>query len=82
MYAYILTTLCFGLFTILRMQVALTDDEMNALGAKILKAELMGNEEMAKELKQQLEMARKARASGVKPVVSEPEKVISIAYCF
>ena len=55
--------------------MALTDDEMNALGAKILKAELMGNEEMAAELKQKLESARQARAAGVKPADTDKEKV-------
>jgi len=55
-------------------QAPLTDDEMNALGAKILRAELMGNDEMVTELKLKLENARKARTSGVK-THKESEKV-------
>lgn len=41
----------------------LSEDEMNALGAKILRAELMGDEDLAKQLKAQLEQAQKAKAS-------------------
>nr|XP_014092631.2 CWF19-like protein 2 homolog [Bactrocera oleae] len=40
----------------------LTDQQMNELGAKLLKAEIMGNDELAAELKLQLEKARKDRA--------------------
>lgn len=61
-------------------QVALTDDEMNALGAKILKAEIMGNDEMAQQLKQKLEQARNARAAGVKPAPSSNEEKVSSLY--
>ncbi|XP_071951636.1 CWF19-like protein 2 [Antedon mediterranea] len=39
----------------------LTEQEMNQLGAKILRAELMGNEEQAAKLKAELEAARKAK---------------------
>ncbi|KAM9468571.1 CWF19-like protein 2 isoform 1-T1 [Clarias gariepinus] len=39
----------------------LTDEEMNKLGAKLLKAELMGNTALMDSLKAQLEAARKAR---------------------
>ncbi|XP_017346471.1 CWF19-like protein 2 isoform X2 [Ictalurus punctatus] len=39
----------------------LTDEEMNKLGAKLLKAELMGNTALMDPLKAQLESARKAR---------------------
>ncbi|XP_047676758.1 CWF19-like protein 2 isoform X2 [Tachysurus fulvidraco] len=39
----------------------LTDEEMNKLGAKLVKAELMGNTALMDSLKAQLEAARKAR---------------------
>ncbi|XP_026867968.2 CWF19-like protein 2 isoform X1 [Electrophorus electricus] len=39
----------------------LTDEEMNKLGAKLVKAELMGNVALVSSLKAQLEGARKAR---------------------
>lgn len=39
----------------------LTDQQMNELGAKILKAEILGNDELAKELKEKLEKARDYR---------------------
>lgn len=38
----------------------LTKDELNKLGAKIVKAELQGNEALAEKLKKKLEKARKA----------------------
>jgi hypothetical protein len=41
----------------------LTDQEMNQLGAKILKAELLGDETLANDLKSQLDAARLAKAS-------------------
>lgn len=41
----------------------LTDQEMNVLGAKLLKAEIMGNDELAAQLKLQLEKARKERVA-------------------
>ncbi|XP_054649293.1 CWF19-like protein 2 [Dunckerocampus dactyliophorus] len=39
----------------------LTEDEMNKLGAKLVKAEIMGNTAMVEKLKFQLEAARKAK---------------------
>lgn len=39
----------------------LTDQQMNELGAKILKAEILGNDEVAIELKEKLEKAREYR---------------------
>ncbi|CAH1268410.1 CWF19L2 [Branchiostoma lanceolatum] len=39
----------------------LSEEEMNSLGAKLVKAELMGNEELAAKIKMQLEQARKAK---------------------
>nr|KAG5705361.1 hypothetical protein BaRGS_011133 [Batillaria attramentaria] len=43
----------------------LSEDEMNALGAKILRAELMGDEDLAQQLKTQLEQAQKAKEAGL-----------------
>ena len=59
------------------LQVALTDDEMNAMGAKILKAEITGNDELAQQLKQKLEEARKAREAGVKTVIHEEQEKVN-----
>lgn len=42
----------------------LTEAEMNKLGAKIAKAEIMGNNELADELKNQLRNAREAAKNG------------------
>ncbi|GAB6026896.1 hypothetical protein CHUAL_013541 [Chamberlinius hualienensis] len=42
-----------------QQQVMLTDKEMNELGAKIVKAEILGNMDLAKELKEKLEAAQK-----------------------
>ena len=39
-------------------QVVMSKDEMNALGAQILRAELMGNDELAEKLRNKLESAR------------------------
>lgn len=39
----------------------LTEQELNELGAKMVKAELIGNNELAAEIKSQIEQARKAR---------------------
>ena len=55
----------------------MTDDEMNAMGAKILKAEIMGNDELAEQLKQKLEEARKSREAGVKPVIREEQEKVN-----
>ncbi|XP_063228770.1 CWF19-like protein 2 isoform X2 [Bacillus rossius redtenbacheri] len=40
----------------------LTDKELNELGARLVKAEILGNESLAAELKQRLERGRAARA--------------------
>ena len=45
----------------LEVAVIMTDAEMNKLGAKIVKAELMGDNAKAKKLKETLENARKAK---------------------
>ncbi|XP_033631747.1 CWF19-like protein 2 [Asterias rubens] len=42
---------------------SLSEAEMNQLGAKIVRAELMGNEDLAKRLKAQLEGGRQAKAA-------------------
>lgn len=47
--------------TILSRADFLTDQQMNELGAKILKAEILGNDELAKELKESLDKAREYR---------------------
>ncbi|KAJ3591038.1 hypothetical protein NHX12_008985 [Muraenolepis orangiensis] len=39
----------------------LTDEEMNKLGAKLVKAEIMGNAALVEKLKSQMESARKAK---------------------
>ena len=41
----------------------MTDEEMNKLGSKIVKAEIMGDHERAKKLKEKLEAAREAKAN-------------------
>ncbi|KAG1670253.1 CWF19-like protein 2 [Nymphon striatum] len=43
-------------------QKVLTEKEMNVLGARILKFELMGNQEMADKFKKELDVARKLKA--------------------
>ncbi|KAH0556521.1 CWF19-like protein 2 [Cotesia glomerata] len=45
----------------------LTDDEMNQLGAKCIKAEIMGDIELAAKLKKELEQAREVRNNKPKP---------------
>ncbi|XP_067842240.1 CWF19-like protein 2 isoform X2 [Heptranchias perlo] len=45
-------------------QQPLSEEEMNKLGAKIIKAELMGNLDVASKLKAQLEEARKLKIQG------------------
>ncbi|KAM3837087.1 CWF19-like protein 2 isoform 1-T1 [Vipera latastei] len=42
----------------------LSDEEMNKLGARIVKAELMGNKDLAAKLQSQLDKARKLKDSG------------------
>ncbi|KAJ9600228.1 hypothetical protein L9F63_009475 [Diploptera punctata] len=52
----------------------LSDKEMNELGAKLVKAEILGNEELANELRSKLEAARTART--LKPAVAAEEEVV------
>ena len=60
----------------------LTESEMNALAAKILKAEIMGNDELAAEFKAKLDAARVVRAEmvakGLNPDNPEPETVVKL----
>ncbi|XP_042596058.1 CWF19-like protein 2 [Cyprinus carpio] len=42
-------------------EVILTDEEMNKLGAKLVKAELMGNTALVEKLKAQMQAARRAK---------------------
>ncbi|GCB73693.1 hypothetical protein scyTo_0002774 [Scyliorhinus torazame] len=48
----------------------LSEEEMNKLGAKIIKAELMGNLELASKLKAQLEEAHKLKSQEQKPIAA------------
>lgn len=49
----------------------LTDQQMNELGAKLVKAEIMGNDELAQELKEKLDKARKFRAEHKNEVLAK-----------
>lgn len=49
----------------------LTDHQMNALGAKLLKAEMLGNDELVKELKEKLEKAREYRSTKKAEIMSK-----------
>ncbi|XP_041373050.1 CWF19-like protein 2 isoform X2 [Gigantopelta aegis] len=51
--------------------VVLSEKEMNELGAKIIRAELMGDESMAQELKSKLEEARKMKET--RPTVTSTD---------
>lgn len=57
------------------MKNFLTDQQMNELGAKIVKAEIMGNEGLAEQLKAKLELARECRKN-----VKVPEKSKDISF--
>ncbi|KAI4893844.1 hypothetical protein NFI96_021322 [Prochilodus magdalenae] len=52
----------------------LTDEEMNKLGAKLVKAELMGNTALMDSLRAQLDAARKARENQVQKPSARPPK--------
>lgn len=49
----------------------LTDQQMNELGAKLVKAEIMGNDELANELKEKLDKARKYRSEHKSEVLAK-----------
>ncbi|XP_059502613.1 CWF19-like protein 2 isoform X2 [Stegostoma tigrinum] len=59
----------------------LSEEEMNKLGAKIIKAELMGNLELASKLKDQLEDARKLNNQGQSHSTSStaPKRIDNVA---
>ncbi|XP_048453683.1 CWF19-like protein 2 isoform X2 [Rhincodon typus] len=59
----------------------LSEEEMNKLGAKIIKAELMGNLELASKLKDQLEEARKLNNQGQNHPTSltAPKRIDNVA---
>ena len=52
----------------------LTDEQMNEIGAKMIKAELMGNETLAAKLKGKLDRAKAFKTSGKAPPVKLREK--------
>ncbi|XP_044297759.1 CWF19-like protein 2 [Varanus komodoensis] len=52
----------------------LSDEEMNKLGAKIIKAELMGNKDLATKLQTQLDNARKLKDSGAQTQAKVSER--------
>ncbi|XP_061484667.1 CWF19-like protein 2 isoform X2 [Rhineura floridana] len=52
----------------------LSDEEMNKLGAKIVKAELMGNKDLAAKLQTQLDNARKLKENGAQIQARESER--------
>lgn len=55
----------------------LTDQQMNEIGAKMIKAELMGNDALAQKLKDKLERAKAFKGSGkAPPVSSDREQVV------
>lgn len=54
----------------------LTDKEMNELGAKLLKAEMLGNVELAEKLKLKMENARKARENVSSNVKTKSDETV------
>ena len=60
----------------------LTEAEMNSLAAKLVKAEIMGNDDLAAELKQKLDEAKQTRsamvAKGLNPDDQTPEVVVKL----
>lgn len=55
----------------------LTDEQMNEIGAKMIKAELMGNESLANKLKGKLDRAKAFKSSGKAPPQSrEKDQVV------
>ncbi|EFN77364.1 CWF19-like protein 2 [Harpegnathos saltator] len=54
----------------------LSEAEMNKLGAKIIKAEIMGDEELATQFKEQLEQARKLAATN-KAIVQKETVILT-----
>ena len=60
----------------------LTESELNSLAAKIVKAEIMGNDDLAAEIKAKLDAAKVLRAEavakGLNPDNPEPETVVKL----
>ncbi|KAK9402447.1 CWF19-like 2 [Crotalus adamanteus] len=52
----------------------LSDEEMNKLGARIIKAELMGNKDLAAKLQSRLDKARKLKDSGAQAEAKKPDE--------
>lgn len=48
----------------------LSDQQMNELAAKLVKAEILGNDELVAQLKRKLEQARQVRAVNPKPITT------------
>jgi len=60
----------------------LTEAELNTLASKLVKAEILGNDELAAELRSKLERAKQARADlvqkGINPDEQQPEVVLKV----
>ena len=54
----------------------LSEQELNSLGAKLLKAEMLGNNELAKKLKDELESSRSARQQHLEDLKSKGEELV------
>lgn len=55
----------------------LSDHQLNELAAKLVKAEILGNDELAAQLKKKLELARQVRATNPKPVATGSRSIKS-----
>uniref|UniRef100_A0ABM5FWG7 CWF19-like protein 2 isoform X1 n=1 Tax=Pogona vitticeps TaxID=103695 RepID=A0ABM5FWG7_9SAUR len=65
---------CLGSFSEDENTHILSDEEMNRLGARIVKAELMGNKDLAAELQAKLDSARKLKDKGTQLQARQTEK--------
>jgi len=54
----------------------LSEQELNSLGAKLLKAEMLGNNDLANKLKAELEAARSARQQHLDDLKSKGEETV------
>ncbi|XP_007437475.2 CWF19-like protein 2 [Python bivittatus] len=66
-------TSCFGSVSEDENLHILSDEEMNKLGARIVKAELMGNKDLAAKLQSQLDKARKLKNHGAQAKARESD---------
>lgn len=57
----------------------LTDEQMNTIGAKMIKAELMGNSTLAAKLKDKLERAKEFKTSGRAPAQSHGKEQVVLS---